>query len=501
MVAAHSVFGKRPGKMSDSPKHRALSSGYAPFGITAAWAVFAWLFHDAVYDEVAILASTGLLFGAVWFLRWEPTRDWDPLRLIGFAAFAQAFIGSGLSVIRTVETAQLRFTPAPGSFSSAVASAFLFTSMFVLGVFATMLVLRQKTLSNDDDAQLPDWLAWTLAGLASAYGLATAFGWPIATKFGNAPTIVFKLSLVLTLLTATQLVQKRSMKLPLALIFGAQLVGMLTTSMLANILLPVRDVILTFFHLGKRFPWRLAVAVGIFLLVLNPAKHAVRSELSRDRGSLHEGFEGTERAAGAWRQALEQTWFSDSQTSVSAERHLRTTLSRLDYNWATALIFTLVPTMLPFEQGRTYEDIPTVLIPRILYPDKPGSADYFRTRWTVRLGIQTWESAKQTAIAIPAFGEAYWNFGWLGVALIPAVIGLLVGVLVYLAPSHAVGRTAYMVVIATSLTSFLDMLIWHIPQFVTVLVTAGLVRLYVRRAPRGMPTRRPNSALVALRRG
>lgn len=467
---------------SGRPTGRAFSSGQTAIALSSVWLVVAWFRHDPLYDEIAILASAGLLFGAIWFWQWKPRQDWDPLRLVGFAAFAQAFIGSGLSVIQKIEPTQLFFTPAPFAFSATVLSAFLFTSMFVVGIVATMLVLRNEQ-PQDTKARLPGWLAWTLAGAAAAHALATAIGIPLASKLGTLPTMAFKLPFVIALLTATQLVQKRSMKLPLALIFGAQFVSLLTTSFLGAVLLPARDVLLTFFQLGKRFPWRLALGVGLLLVILNPAKHVVRSELLRSKGDDFYGFETTERAAGAWRQAIEQTWSPDSQGSLNAERHLQATLSRLDYNWAGALIHTLVPGMLPFEGGRTYEDIPMVLIPRVLYPDKPGSADYFRTRWTVRLGIQTWESAKRTSIAIPAFGEAYWNFGWLGVALIPLALGLLVGVLIYLAPSNPVGRTGYLVVLATSLTSFLDMLIWHIPQFVIVLVCAILVRFYVRVAP------------------
>lgn len=464
---------------------RTALTGYVAAAFAFGWMIFAWFRHDPLYSEVAILASGGMVFGAVWFAKWHPSYEWEPLRLIGFTAFAHAFLGSGFSVSRTVEPTQLRFSPAPFAFSFAVASTFVFTSMLVLGVFASMSLLRRKP-EPEVEASLPNWLAWALAIAVAGYGLLNTFGVSWLSRLGTLPTLAFKPSLVLGLLLATQLVQARSMKSPLMLVFGAQTIGTLVTSMLSTVLLPARDVILVFVHLRKPFPWRIAVAVGAFLLLLNPAKHIVRGELMRDQGGNVSALESVEQAVETWGHALVKTWSADSGGSVDTERHVRTTLSRLDYNWAAALIYTLVPGVLPYEEGHTYEDIPLVLIPRVLYPNKPASEEYFRTRWTVRLGLQTWESAKRTAIAIPATGEAYWNFGWLGVLLVPLALGLIIGGLLYLAPSHPVGRTAYVVVLATTLGSLFDMLVWLVPQLVVVLITALLVRIYVRKAPKAL---------------
>lgn len=458
------------------------------------WFVLGWFRHDPVYDEVAVLASAGMVFFTIWFLKWQPSRDWEPLRLMGFAAFAQVLASSGLLVLRKQNESSPMFTPAPGAFSFAVASAFVFTAMFVAGIYLTMLALRRRAEPETEAAELPEWLAWGLAIASMGYTLANAFGSSLLAKLGTTPTIFIKTPLVIALLLGTQLVQKRSMKWQLSLVFVAQIVGLLMTSMMGAILLPARDVYFTFLHLRKRFPWRLAIGTAALLLFLNPAKHVVRGEFFRDRSDDRLGFDDAGRAADAWAQAIEKTWSPDFDTSNATERHLTTTLSRFDYNWAAAHIYTLVPGVLPFEQGRTYEDIPTVMIPRVLYPNKPGSVEHFRTRWTVRLGLQTWESAKQTSIAIPAYGEAYWNFGWWGVVLVPFGLGLIVGFLAYLAPSHPVARTGYLVVLAASLTTFLDMLVWHIPQIVVVLITAALVRIYVRKASpspsRPMTTRR-----------
>lgn len=450
----------------------------APWIVAAAWLIVAFFYRDPHYDEVAVLASAAMLFGAAWFISWHPRPDWAPLRIIGFAVYAQAFIGSGLSIVSRIDLSRWMFTPAPWAFSFATVSTCVFTSMFLAGVAITMLFVRPRP-EEKRDAHLPTWLAWGLALATSAYTLSTTFGVRVFQRIGNAPSIAFQTTLVIALLLATWAIHRRSMRLQLLVVFAAQFIALLVSSMLGAVLLPARDVILTYFQLRKPFPWKLAIAVVGLVVLLNPAKHIVRSQFVRDGANTH-GIRTTERAIEAWGDAFEQTWSLESTASTDLERHLRTTLVRLDYNWVSALIYTLVPRALPYEGGRTYEDIPIVLIPRAVYPNKPTSNDYFRTRWTTRLGIQTWESAKHTAIAIPASGEAYWNFGWAGVFIVPLVLGLGVGGLVYLAPSHPVGRTAYMVVLATSLTNFLDMLVWHVPQFVNVSGTAVLLRLYLR---------------------
>lgn len=462
--------------------------GIAPWIVAGAWLILAFFRRSPHYDEVAVLASAAMLFGTVWFIGWHPRPDWAPLRIIGFAVYAQAFLSSGLSVINANNLGYSMFAPAPWAFSFATVSTFVFVSMFVAGVSLTMLFLRPRP-EEEGDAHLPTWLAWALALVASVYTLATNFGVSAIQRLGNAPSIAFKTTLVISLLLATWLVHKRSMRLPLLVVFGAQTVALLVSSMLGSLLVPARDVILTYFQLRKPFPWKLAIAAGAFVLLLNPAKHAVRSELMRDASTNPRGFATTERAVEAWSDAFEQTWSLDSSTSTDVERHFQTTLSRLDYNWVSALIYTLVPRALPYEGGRTYEDIPLFLIPRVVYPDKPTSQDYFRTRWTTRLGVQTWESAKYTSIAIPACAEAYWNFGWAGVFIVPLVVGLAVGGIIYLAPSSTVGRAAYMVVVATGLTGFLDMLVWLVPQFFIVAITAFLLRLYLRpgRVAPGQP--------------
>ena len=62
-----------------------------------------------------------------------------------------------------------------------------------------------------------------------------------------------------------------------------------------------------------------------------------------------------------------------------------------------------------------------MLIPRILWPDKPLIAPGSEFDTIFRGYIA------QSSLAIGFIAEAYWNLGWLGVLLISAMIGLEIG--------------------------------------------------------------------------
>lgn len=80
----------------------------------------------------------------------------------------------------------------------------------------------------------------------------------------------------------------------------------------------------------------------------------------------------------------------------------------------------------PFLNGETYTIIPQLLIPRVLYPDKPASHEgtYLLN---IHFGLQTREDTRTTTIGWGLLNEAYANFGILGVGGLAIVLGCLYG--------------------------------------------------------------------------
>ena len=71
--------------------------------------------------------------------------------------------------------------------------------------------------------------------------------------------------------------------------------------------------------------------------------------------------------------------------------------------------------------GETLDKVLVVLVPRVLWPDKPiiNPGKEFDTVW------RDWDIFSSLAIGFPA--EAYWNDGWAGVVAVSLYIGLMLG--------------------------------------------------------------------------
>jgi hypothetical protein len=72
--------------------------------------------------------------------------------------------------------------------------------------------------------------------------------------------------------------------------------------------------------------------------------------------------------------------------------------------------------------GYTLDDPWLVLVPRVLWPDKPDIS-----RYGLELNAQMIDAKTQTWLAPTFDGEAYWNGGWLYVILVSVLVGLQVG--------------------------------------------------------------------------
>jgi hypothetical protein len=81
-----------------------------------------------------------------------------------------------------------------------------------------------------------------------------------------------------------------------------------------------------------------------------------------------------------------------------------------------------IPDSLPYLNGETYADIPAQLVPRVVWPDKP-SPHLSNSRLGIYLGLLDQEAAEKVSIAFGFIAEAYCNFGFLGVAVLGAVMG------------------------------------------------------------------------------
>lgn len=456
--------------------------------VTLGWAFIAFALSDSLYGPSAIVASIATVGAMVGTFLWKPAEGREPVRVVGLMVLLQAFLSAGMSVVREVDRATAISRPSPEAYTFATVSSVVFTFCFLAGLWVGAPGPAKK---------LPDPLTSTsgptqgnimiLGIITSAVAIATSLG--MARSLGVLPMIVFNTSLTIPLFTAHYLV-KRGSRIPLFLSLFVQVVLAAWTSMLGLAVLSIRDILLTYVALRKRIPWGIvAVSIAAFL-ILNPAKALFRRSVSES------GPVTFEQALTLWQDSLADTWSTQTiERTESRDGALRTTTERLDYNWISAHVYTVVPDRIPYQLGRTYEDVPLLLVPRIIYPEKPTSQGRTRSRWLIELGVQSSSTIDTVAISLPASAEAYWNFGWLGVFVMGAGLGLGVGALFRIRIADPLGRVAWTVMVATTCTFFMDMVVWLVPQVVVALISAPLVSFFCGLGR----TRRRNSMAGAAR--
>lgn len=160
------------------------------------------------------------------------------------------------------------------------------------------------------------------------------------------------------------------------------------------------------------------VMVGLGLL-FNPAKMEYRRRVWT---ATHE-VSLTDRA-GIWAEAVENTWGGDRP---DMEANLDATRKRLSEIAFVAQVFDWVPHYVPHSGFVRWKMILYSYVPRAIWPDKPLLTRFFNADYALTFGLQTAEGVETTAINIPLVTEAYWTFGWVGVFLASALVGMLLG--------------------------------------------------------------------------
>jgi hypothetical protein len=96
-----------------------------------------------------------------------------------------------------------------------------------------------------------------------------------------------------------------------------------------------------------------------------------------------------------------------------------------------ALVRSLTPSEIPYQNGATYTYFLVTLIPRAIWPEKPeaGSANKF---FAVNYGLTTEEGAERSTFGVSLLAEGYINLGWAGVILIMVFQGAFLTLLQHL---------------------------------------------------------------------
>lgn len=167
---------------------------------------------------------------------------------------------------------------------------------------------------------------------------------------------------------------------------------------------------------ARRLP---LLSLGLFLLFVSFLNYG-KADMRLRYWAVGESTDNLIELYGFWFQS---SWeqlnlpADQRQGSVSA-------LERANLTDVAVRVVTQSPHPLPFLNGQTYLDSLQLLIPRIIWPDRP-SLHVIMNELGLRYGIHLdVESTQSTMISLGQIGEAWANGGWLAVALAGAFFGM-----------------------------------------------------------------------------
>ncbi len=265
---------------------------------------------------------------------------------------------------------------------------------------------------------------WDLAvlvytGAAAAFSLALSIGFSLPAALSIPASFALSLELALGLTSAATMVSVRSRAARLP-VFVWLLFGFL--ALMRGQLEPILRSSLAFFSARwvviRRISMPLLVAVGAVFVILQPAKSAFRAQVWTGEEA------GIERRVTVWKDVLSDRYSSNSHRTDDDT----SAADRLAELYPVINAFEVVPQRIEHINGAGFLPIFYGFIPRLLWPDKPTTRDEPSQHYAVDFGFQSEKAAERTAIGINILVEGYWNFGWVGIVLVCAAMGIWLGV-------------------------------------------------------------------------
>ena len=200
----------------------------------------------------------------------------------------------------------------------------------------------------------------------------------------------------------------------------------ISTGMLEEALVPIVVLFIVRWLYTGKIPIGSIVATIALVVFLSPVKADYRKRVwygdaaETEQSAVSKAFLWIEQATEYWKDTLAGSRdFTEATQSATG---------RADFIHQVAHIYSLTPSVIPYQYGSTYSYFAVALIPRVIWPDKPeaGSANGF---FALTYGITDEEGAKRTTFGVSLLGEAYINFGWFGVVFVMLFQGLILSLL------------------------------------------------------------------------
>jgi hypothetical protein len=242
----------------------------------------------------------------------------------------------------------------------------------------------------------------------------------------------------------------------LPLVFFVQTVIVASQLYLITIASTILMALIGYVTARKKVPLIFMGAVFICFAVLHNGKDEMREIYWSDAKNVDIELAALPDFFGQWIEYGLQQNDEDEQ---------RVTAGILERASLFQIMCTLVaqsPEKQPYLSGETYRAIPMLVVPRILWPNKPRPHES-NIRLAISYGFVSERSAERVSIAFGIPSEAYANFGFIGVVLVGFGMGAMfkkIGVWGQNASPISLAGLAQVLLIAWSFQAEMTLAVW-----------------------------------------
>lgn len=180
-------------------------------------------------------------------------------------------------------------------------------------------------------------------------------------------------------------------------------------------------VSLVAFSIGRK---KIPIPTLLILLAVLSFLHAGKMEMRYQYWDEGKNYSTTKRSV----LEVYEFWMAASWKRITSndsdEEKIPTIFDRGSLLQYLARVVDVSPDQLPYLNGNSYIDATAGFIPRFIWPDKP-SANAANDSLSIYYGFQTEDGVLKTAVGLGILCEAWGNWGWFGVCLIGAVMGVI----------------------------------------------------------------------------
>ena len=195
------------------------------------------------------------------------------------------------------------------------------------------------------------------------------------------------------------------------------------TGNIAPLVLSALYIFMLFWACRSRLPWGLVFVIIIFSILMKGVLKDYRLEFWNEDPTVTTSSSISERTF----YIFNEIRYKFQEKGLEAFYESSDTVSdRLSLVATFAHVIWLTPDQIPYWEGETYKTLPSILIPRFLWPNKPQKdlGQIFGHRYEILHPLD-----ETTSINLSQLIEFYINFGDIGVLVGMAVMGILYGLM------------------------------------------------------------------------